>query len=155
VALATAAGVAVAGPQELGTGPGTYSFSDNHDLGWFVELGPGTYTFKGSISSTEFDLTEVFLSTTKFKNPDFSKGGTLVVFNEETPRLWSEPLYTLTLTQTSDIFVHVNTNLGKLTNGSYNGSVTIAAVPEPASTALLLAGIGMLGFVGMRRRRSS
>ena len=42
VALAAAASVAMAGPQALGTGPGTYTFSDNHDLGWFVELGPGT-----------------------------------------------------------------------------------------------------------------
>jgi hypothetical protein len=34
----------------------------------------------------------------------------------------------------------------------YGGSFTVSAVPEPSTYALLLAGIGMVGFVASRRR---
>lgn len=41
---------------------------------------------------------------------------------------------------------------------SFNGTVltyTVAAVPEPGSVALLMAGLGLIGFVGARRRRNT
>lgn len=38
--------------------------------------------------------------------------------------------------------------------GSYTGNVTAAAVPEPATWAMMLAGFGAIGFA-MRRRRQS
>jgi hypothetical protein len=64
----------------------------------------------------------------------------------------------VTFANATDLYVNVNTHLGKLfPDGRFDGSVTItplAAVPEPASSALLLAGIGLLGFMGLRRKRS-
>lgn len=42
------------------------------------------------------------------------------------------------------------------TNGSDNSNsimATVTAVPEPASAALVLAGLGVVGFVGSRRKR--
>jgi hypothetical protein len=38
--------------------------------------------------------------------------------------------------------------------GSYGGSVFASTVPEPESMALLLAGLGAMGFVISRRRRN-
>jgi len=38
--------------------------------------------------------------------------------------------------------------------GTYLASVAVAAVPEPESYAMLLAGLGLLGFVARRRSRS-
>ena len=37
-------------------------------------------------------------------------------------------------------------------NASYSGTLNVTAVPEPESYALLLAGLGVLGFVARRRR---
>jgi len=37
--------------------------------------------------------------------------------------------------------------------GIYNGAISVAVVPEPATYALMLGGLGMIGFVAMRRRR--
>jgi hypothetical protein len=46
-----------------------------------------------------------------------------------------------------------------LTNGSlggiYNGAISVSAVPEPETYALMLAGIGMIGFMAARRRDRS
>lgn len=36
----------------------------------------------------------------------------------------------------------------------YNGSVTVSAVPEPESFAMLLAGLGLLGAIALRRNKS-
>ncbi len=38
-------------------------------------------------------------------------------------------------------------------NASYSGTLNVSAVPEPATLALMLGGLGILGFVA--RRRSS
>ena len=38
-------------------------------------------------------------------------------------------------------------------SGAYNVAVTVAAVPEPETFAMLLAGLGLVGFIGRRRSR--
>ena len=38
--------------------------------------------------------------------------------------------------------------------GLYNGSISVTAVPEPASYAMLLVGLGVMGAIAMRRNKS-
>jgi hypothetical protein len=142
---------------ELGNGPGSYTFTGGHDQDFFVELQPGSYSISGNVSSDGFNLTDVFLSTTKFKNPFFTKGGTIDLFARDSQTSFTQAPTTVTFSQVTDLYVNVNTHLGRLfPDGHFDGSLTVTpllAVPEPASSALLLAGIGLLGFMGLRRKR--
>jgi len=49
-------------------------------------------------------------------------------------------------------------NVAGITNGPfgglYNGAITVTAVPEPESYAMLLAGLGIMGAIAMRRNKS-
>jgi hypothetical protein len=38
--------------------------------------------------------------------------------------------------------------------GLYNGAISVAAVPEPETYAMLLAGLGVMGFIARRRNKS-
>ena len=50
----------------------------------------------------------------------------------------------------------VLTGTGGLTHGgSYGGSVSISAVPEPTESALMLSGIAMIGFIASRRSKKA
>ena len=150
--LATA-GLAHAGPTDLGTGPGTYSFSDNHDSAWYVTLQPGTYTISSSVSSSGFDLTNVWFSYSK--DHKSTGGNDIGDFNQLSPTDFAWSIPTLTITEPTQLYVDINTNLGKLTDGQFNGTLVIsqAPVPEPATPALLLAGLGLMAFVARRRLR--
>ena len=38
--------------------------------------------------------------------------------------------------------------------GLYNGSISVTAIPEPENYAMLLAGLGVMGAIAMRRNKS-
>jgi len=44
--------------------------------------------------------------------------------------------------------------LGTAISASYAGTLNVSPVPEPHSVALMLAGLGAMSFVGLRRRKS-
>lgn len=153
-AACAAAGLAHAGPTDLGTGPGTYSFSDNHDSAWFVTLDPGTYILNSAVTSDGFDLTDVWFSTSK--DHKCCHANDIADFKMFSPTDWAQSVPTLTLTETTQVYVDVDTHLGRKTDGHFDGTFVVAAVPvpEPASGMLLLAGLGAMALVAGRRRRA-
>lgn len=49
-------------------------------------------------------------------------------------------------------------NVSGIANGSqgglYNGAISVTAVPEPETYAMLLAGLGVMGFIARRRNKT-
>lgn len=43
--------------------------------------------------------------------------------------------------------------VGKTVGGTYNGNISLSPVPEPESYAMMLAGLGLMGFVARRRSK--
>jgi hypothetical protein len=46
-----------------------------------------------------------------------------------------------------------NNNANGSSGGLYNGAISVTAVPEPESYAMLLAGLGVMGAIAMRRNK--
>ncbi|MES2151878.1 MAG: FxDxF family PEP-CTERM protein [Pseudomonadota bacterium] len=49
-------------------------------------------------------------------------------------------------------YVQVSGNMLSTTSGSFGGSVMLAPVPEPATFGMLLAGLGVAGWLARRRK---
>jgi hypothetical protein len=98
---------------------------------------PGQFEAQEYVNST--NLTSYFTLDSQTANPFSSQG---------------LPLFSSSLTEANggfdnpDLGVSITYNITSLTP-------VIAAVPEPSTWAAMLVGLGMLGFVGVRNRRSS
>jgi len=158
-AIAFAAAAAHAGPTNLdpgASGPvsgGTFSFEGTKDASFYIVLNAGTYDFSSQVDATGEKLGNVWFSYTGNANSGQSDDIANFVGNSDTS--FTGSFHDLVLSQPTKIYIDVNTILGKKSNGgSFQGSLTVSAVPEPATTALLLAGLGMMGFIGRRRRNN-
>ncbi|MFZ4478523.1 MAG: FxDxF family PEP-CTERM protein [Rhodoferax sp.] len=106
-----------------------YTFSVNSAANFFVTGG-----FDGSVASGSLTLTG-----TGYVGPQsISWGGSPI-------SLTSGGIYALTVSGTAGEF-----------GGGYHGSIgnSVAAVPEPETVAMLLAGLGLIGMVTRRRNKA-
>ena len=138
---------------------GTSVFSDEHaDFGndpfvisllpftqtiTFSGLAAGTYDVSGTLSSQNINWTSVDLD-----------GHSWTVLPGSTPKKkFAEIDYTgaapLTLTL---IGTTIGTAASKVI---YSGEITVTAVPEPETYAMLLAGLGVMGAIARRRNKAA
>jgi len=97
----------------------------------------GSYFVTGGISSAKFTITSVQLDG----NPWTLIGGGANDLNLGTVMINALSSFSLVVTGTRD---------GAGSN--FNGQLVLTPVPEPETYALMLAGLGVVGFVAARRR---
>lgn len=143
-ALVASAGIACAADQSVafvgdtaGFDSGTGSVLDGgDDVITFTGLAAGTYDFLLTMSSQYVDLTSITLNGVA---GTIAPMGSKITFASVEGTGTAPFTLTLTGSPTSAL-------------GRYSGELSVAVVPEPETYALLLAGLGVLGFVGRRRR---
>jgi len=56
----------------------------------------------------------------------------------------------------SPYFIHINgVTLDTSTSAVYSGNMTLAPIPEPETYAMMLAGLGLMGFIARRRQSNT
>jgi hypothetical protein len=142
---------------DLGAGPGHYDLLGQNvgtaDTSFFVTLEAGTYTFTSDVGSDASVLLDAWLSFSDDATFKKKHSNDIVKFDAVSGtgrHEWDLSSFTLTLDAPATIYLNVDTKKNKPFTGFLD--IVAAPVPEPATSALLLAGLGMLGFVGRRRR---
>jgi hypothetical protein len=148
------AGAAHAEVTKLGSGPGDYNFTGTHDSSYLLTLTQGDYLISSNVSADAFTFDAAWLSTSGDASPN-NGNDLLSLTSTQDGHGESQSGYLLHVTDpTMKLYFNVDTHFARGTHGgSFAGELSVSAVPEPATDALMLAGLGMLGFVGARRRR--
>lgn len=95
-------------------------------------------------ASTGLDITGLSL---------YGSGGTLISAGA---MMSTGPIDVWTLTSNNlavgNYYVQVNGTLVSATSGSFGGAIMLAPVPEPETYGMMLAGLGLVGFLARRRQ---
>ena len=147
--LTGAVAAAAGGPLDLSSG--STGFSSTPTAGSFVDVFTFTllspFVLTGSITSVVSGTQNVDFTTIVVAGPSGSFNFTLA--NPDPFEFWVTTSpgfsliagnYTLTLSGTNSASI-----------GSYGGNIAVA-VPEPQTWALLCGGLGIVGFLGLRRK---
>ena len=149
LALSLATGAQAATTNEGAVGDGSvFQMFDSGLHGLFTD----TYTFTTTAMNEINPVAQINLTSksniTGFTMSLYDNGSLIAQSNGNTPfidMISGAGSYSLKLTGEG----------GSKYGGSYSGSVSIAAVPEPTESALILSGIAMIGFIVSRRSKKT
>lgn len=65
--------------------------------------------------------------------------------------LWKLPKLTLSA---GSYYLEIDGKINAASTGSYSGNISLKAVPEADTYAMMLAGLGLVGFVARRRKQA-
>jgi hypothetical protein len=130
------------------------SFNINHANDTFADR----FTFSVSGIAADFNAVVSSISRTPATGLDitglglFTSAGTQVgtggALETGAIDVWSISSNNLAV---GDYYVQVSGTLVSNTSGSFGGTVALAPVPEPATYGMMLAGLGLVGFMARRR----
>ena len=149
--LVLAASTGMAGAVAIDLSSGSAGFVNTPPAGAFVDIYtftlPIATTLTGIVSSVINGGQDVDFTSLVITGPSGPASFSLI--NPDPFEIWTistgvlnAGAYTLTLTGTNSASI-----------ATYTGNIAIAAVPEPRSYVLMLAGIAGIGFLSLRRRR--
>jgi PEP-CTERM motif len=96
----------------------------------------------------------VFTSASLFSNPDglmFNADDSLVTLASIKSNAFS---FLSSPVGAGSYYLNVSGIANGPQGGLYNGSLSVAAVPEPQTYAMLLAGVGVMAFIARRRNKT-
>lgn len=145
-------------PQALNLVGNSAFFGDAFDIDQMNDTFSDHFTFSVSGVAANFDAIVSSMSRTAATGLDitgltlFTGTGTSVATGSS---LHSGAIDVWTLTTDNlavgSYYLQVNGKMVSATSGSFGGAVMLAPVPEPATYGLMLAGLGLLGFMARRR----
>jgi hypothetical protein len=146
-------------PQALNLVGTSAFFGDSFDIDQMSDTFADHFTFSVSGVAADVDAIVSSISRTAATGLDitglalFTSGGTQVATGSAL-HSGAIDVWTLATTAPLDVgnyYLQVSGTMVSATSGSFGGAVMLAPVPEPAAYGMMLAGLGLVGFMARRR----
>jgi hypothetical protein len=146
-------------PQALNLVGTSAFFGDSFDIDQMSDTFADHFTFSVTGIAADVDAIVSSISRTAATGLDitglalFTAGGTQVTsgsaLHSGAIDVWT--LATSAPLDVGDYYLQVSGTMVSATSGSFGGAVMLAPVPEPAAYGMMLAGLGLVGFMARRR----